>query len=546
MNVPMAAQISSEALSTLAASCVAGKAPGLGTNAARTSPEQEFSKAFLAAQSSANPVAATAVPSSMLASKTLPEVPAEESQELSDAATVAEPVAEPPAGPQVNGAAPASAVPAKFAALNTSNLIATNPRVSAASVTSQPDAKGASEAKIAAAGKEKGSKGAGDASGLQTSALQPPFAPLIPIPVSDNKLPLIATASVVPTPPVVSAITHVPSHSPGQAVNIKTDLLAESSSPSSVAATNAGIQQRQSSFSAVALEGVSTSKTAGESAASETSAPKLPIDSAPLNSVQGKAETVAVVHSGAVSGAPATAPASAVPAPRQEAQGAVQATATPEPGAKEAVANVSSPLASHDAMAAALPLPRNSGHALMPGQSPIHDTAMTPSQPGSLGRTGSPLPTVAQANPQSILDGAGTPSSPAREAVWQLSPNRVEAGFANGQNSWISVVAQRQDGHLTAALQSASVAERGTLEALLPQLSAHLAGREFNVNQLGVSAGQQFEGGPSSQNQSPAQNQGQGQMAQGSKSAPAPGASAEENETTAVATVNGSRISLRA
>jgi hypothetical protein len=541
MSVPMALQISGEALSTMSATSVEGKAAGLGASATMALPEQEFSKALLAAQSSAGPVAATAVVPSMFAPKTPPEVPPEKSQELSDAVIVAEPVAEPPVGPQV------SAVPGKFATLNTSALISSNPRVSTASVASQPDVKGESEPKVTAAGKEKRSTGEKDASGWQTAALQPGLAPLNPIQVSENQPPPIATASVVPVPPATSAITHGPGHSEGQAdLPGKSSSLSNAGVPASPRDSSLGTEDRQSGFPAMPLEAVAEPKPVEKTGASETGTPMFPTDFAPTDSMRAKAETVGVVHSGAVNGTPATAPESAIPAAREGAQAAGQATATPEPGAKELTANLSSPVASHDGMAAVLPLSGSSGHSLAPVQSPVHDTATTPAQPGSLGLTGSPLPTAAHANRQSILDGAGTPSSPAREAVWQLSPNRVEAGFANGQNSWISVVAQRQDGHLTAALQSASVTERGTLEALLPQLSAHLAQRDFAVNQLGVSEGQQFEAGPNGQNESPTQNQGQGQMAQGSKSAPVLVPVADQNETTAVAAVNGSRISLRA
>jgi hypothetical protein len=89
-------------------------------------------------------------------------------------------------------------------------------------------------------------------------------------------------------------------------------------------------------------------------------------------------------------------------------------------------------------------------------------------------------------NPHAILDSAAG-SGTDRNAVWQLTPNRVEAGFANAQNSWVSVVVQRQDGHLTAALSSGSAAERFTLQSLLPQLTTHLADRQLQVNQVAVS-----------------------------------------------------------
>ncbi len=100
--------------------------------------------------------------------------------------------------------------------------------------------------------------------------------------------------------------------------------------------------------------------------------------------------------------------------------------------------------------------------------------------------------TIAAANPHALLDSGGVGSLGARDAQWQLSPNRVEAGFVSSQNSWVSVVAQRQDGHLTAALTSGSLSGKDALQSLLPQLSQHLVQRQIPVSQLGVSVQQQF------------------------------------------------------
>jgi hypothetical protein len=500
---------------------------------------QEFSKALLAAQSSAGPAVAIAPGSSTLGSKTSPEISLEQLP-ASDPKAIAEVLPEPAAGTEINGARPASTVPDKLAILNTGALIAKDPPLSAAAVPSQPDARSANQAKLATAGKEKRLKEDGGAPASQMPALQPALAPTTLIPVREDKAPLVAAAFVVPPPPATSAPLH-PAGRQTHGFNIQADVPAQGSPVGNAALGNAGGQTQQSGSFAAALETAAKPKPNEKTGASEIGAPVLPRDP-----VRAKAETASVLQSGTGNGAPATVAKSFLPATREQAQGTGQASAAAEPGKWLATANLSSPVSSHDTAANVVPVPKNDGHSLAPVPSPIHDIAISPSQPGSSARTGLLTPAAGSANPHSILDGAGTPSSPAREAVWQLSPNRVEAGFANGQNSWISVVAQRQDGHLTAALQSTSVAERGTLEALLPQLSTHLAGRDFAVSQLGVSAGQQFEGGPTGQNQSPAQNQGQGQMAQGSKNVPVAGASAEKNQTTAVTTVNGSRISLRA
>jgi hypothetical protein len=539
MNVPMPAQISGELLSTLAAQSAPGKTMGLGGSAATKSQSQEFSKALLAAQSFAGPAAAIAPASSTLGSKTSPEISFEQVP-VSDGATIAEGLPAPAAGAEISGAGPATTVPGKLAVLNTSALITKDPPLSAAAVLSPPDARGAHQAKLATAGKEKGPKGNGDAPASQITALQPAPAPTALMPVSEDKAPLITTAFVVPPPPATSAELHAPGRQT-HGFNIQADVPALGSPAGKAALGNAGAQAQQSGSFAGALETAATPKPDEKTDASRIGTPILPQDA-----MQAKVETAGVLHAATWNGAAAAAAKSSLPATREQAQGAGQASATPAPGSRAATAGLSSSVSSQETAANVVPVPKDGGHLVAPVPSPIHDIAISPSQPASSARAGLPTPAAGSANPHSILDGPGTPTSPAREAVWQLSPNRVEAGFANGQNSWISVVAQRQDGHLTAVLQSTSVAERGTLEALLPQLSTHLAGRDFTVSQLGVSAGPQFEGGPGGQNQSPAQNQGQGQMAQDSKNVPVAGTSAEKNETTAVTTVNGSRISLQA
>jgi hypothetical protein len=160
--------------------------------------------------------------------------------------------------------------------------------------------------------------------------------------------------------------------------------------------------------------------------------------------------------------------------------------------------------------------------SLAPGQSPPNVSAPPPPDAtlhaGTTGRAGTSASAPASADPHALLDSGG---AAARNAVWQLSPNRVEAGFTNAQNSWTSVVAQRQDGHLTAALESGSLTGKDTLQSLLPQLNSHLADRQVQVNQIGVSVRQQFSPGGGSGGGSGGETSdtgyGQGQQHSGSQ-----------------------------
>ena len=148
----------------------------------------------------------------------------------------------------------------------------------------------------------------------------------------------------------------------------------------------------------------------------------------------------------------------------------------------------------HDSGAASMPGAGHEAPPIAPAQGAARDIPSLTPQADASARSTPPAATGGSANPHAILDAAGAQSG-GRETVWQVTPNRVEAGFHNAQNSWVSVVAQRQDGHLTATLESASAAERGALQTLLPQLSHHLADRQVQLNQLGVSVRQQFSPG---------------------------------------------------
>ncbi len=147
-----------------------------------------------------------------------------------------------------------------------------------------------------------------------------------------------------------------------------------------------------------------------------------------------------------------------------------------------------------------------------------------------------------------LLDGTTTGG---RDGTWQISSNRVEAGFANGQDSWTSVVAQRQQGHVTAMLELGSAAEHSTTASLLPQLNAHLAERQLPVDQLGVSVRQQFTAGQdtSAANQGQQSNQSS-QSQRGQQASPtvtaavtaASGRAPGRSQTSG----SGNRISIRA
>jgi uncharacterized protein YccT (UPF0319 family) len=171
---------------------------------------------------------------------------------------------------------------------------------------------------------------------------------------------------------------------------------------------------------------------------------------------------------------------------------------------------------------------------LTPKSDGLERTASTNSGPGS-------------ADAHALLDGTTTGG---RDGTWQITSNRVEAGFANGQDSWTSVVAQRQQGHVTAMVELTSAAEHGTTTSMLPQLSAHLAERQVSVDQLGVSVRQQFASGQdaSAANQGQQSNQSsQSQRGQQAVTAAvSPVTSAPTDTEQSRISLDGNRISIRA
>jgi hypothetical protein len=172
----------------------------------------------------------------------------------------------------------------------------------------------------------------------------------------------------------------------------------------------------------------------------------------------------------------------------------------------------------------------------------LHGTGAQTARMDGVERMATASPTGSgNANAHTILDGAGGTSVGGRNAVWQLSPNRIEAGFANGQDSWTSVVAQRQQGHVTATLELSSAAEHSSTASMLPQLNSHLVERQVSVDQIGVSVRQQF----SSDRGAGDSNQGQ-QPSQSSQSQAASTPVSVVAATSVAATMDASRISIRA
>jgi hypothetical protein len=151
------------------------------------------------------------------------------------------------------------------------------------------------------------------------------------------------------------------------------------------------------------------------------------------------------------------------------------------------------------------------------------------------------------ANAHALLDNA-TPTG--REGTWQISSNRVEAGFANGQDSWTSVVAQRQQGHVTAMLEMGSASEHSSTVSMLPQLNQHLADRQLPVDYLGASlrqqAGSDREAGASNQGQPSDQSQSQSQRGQVVTPTVSTVAGTVATGDGGRNSVDGSRISVRA
>jgi hypothetical protein len=300
--------------------------------------------------------------------------------------------------------------------------------------------------------------------------------------------------------------------------------LAASMPGSSSAVSNAVVQQRQPAWQ----RNLSPIDAAGTESFAEIS----------LNSALGgdqKQHAIAPMAAN-TDGASAPSKVNSEPAPDTPAGRASSEASTPSPSAPQESKPAASAMAAGPVVPtqdAAANATASSGHGAAnapAAQAVIHDAAtpglvapgsiapgsITPGSitPGSttpgfpapgittpglqmdgLTRGASVHPVSGNTNPHAILDGVGPASGAAREAVWQLSPTRVEAGFASAQNSWISVVAERQQGHLTATLELGSAAEHGGLESILPQLSTHLAERQLPVDQLGVSVRQQFFSG---------------------------------------------------
>jgi hypothetical protein len=114
------------------------------------------------------------------------------------------------------------------------------------------------------------------------------------------------------------------------------------------------------------------------------------------------------------------------------------------------------------------------------------------------------------------------------------------------------VVAQRQQGHVTAMLEMGSAAEHSSTASLLPQLNAHLAERQLPVDQLGVSvrqqltAGQDASGANQGQNANQPQQSQRGQLAGMAVGAPVASASVAAGVEDGRTRGDGSRISIRA
>jgi hypothetical protein len=192
------------------------------------------------------------------------------------------------------------------------------------------------------------------------------------------------------------------------------------------------------------------------------------------------------------------------------------------------------------------------GAATTPGQTAMQDAGALGVGGDGLGRSMSAASTGAApaggaANAHTLLDSA-TPTG--REGTWQISSNRVEAGFVNGQDSWTSVVAQRQQGHVTATLEMGSAAEHTTAVSILPQLNQHLADRQLPVDHLGASLRQQTgsdrEAGAPNQGQQSNQSQTQSQRGQMATPAIASVASTVAASDSGRISIDGSRISVRA
>lgn len=187
------------------------------------------------------------------------------------------------------------------------------------------------------------------------------------------------------------------------------------------------------------------------------------------------------------------------------------------------------------------------GAAVGTGQATGQDFGSLGARGDGVGRSAQTANELGATNAHTLLDSA---TSAGREGTWQISSNRVEAGFANGQDSWTSVVAQRQQGHVTATLEMGSAAEHSATVSMLPQLNQHLADRQLPVDHLGASLRQQ----PGSDREAGASNQGQTSDHSHSQSQRGQVVTPTISSVTSTVTtgdggrnsVDGSRISVRA
>jgi hypothetical protein len=528
MNAAMAVKIPGEVAGTPATKLFAGKAADSHAGSAVEPAEREFSTAWMAAQSSANLpgrfVSPSAEPESIESSIESRAQPSE----LSDDESAANEVS----GIDANLSLPGGLVLGELAVLpGTSSIADKTPTASSAAPGS------VSGGKAAASSSEKSSNRKDVApesrtpesrtSESQTSLHQQILAPVAAVQRSTLSAP---TSMAPPLPPAPQGSLPFRPKSSGGGANMQ----IVPSSAASLGDNAAGQAQHPVSFPG-SVETAAGPTVWGQQK-SETPEPTtvgIP------DRLSGPNEQGAVSpQPGAANSAPGAANHSLTADP---GPGTGPGTGPPS-GVQGASADLALLAGPRDAEVSAMPAVTH-GTPLVQGQVASHDLASSLPQPGATARSASQLPAIANANPHSILDAAGSSTSAARDAVWQMSPNRVEAGFANAQNSWITVVAERQDGHLTAALQTSSAGERGTLEALLPQLSNHLTERQAGVDQLGVSVRQQFDG------QSSGQNQSQGQMAQAQRGGvPARVAPAAKGEAAPAGSspAVGGRISLRA
>jgi hypothetical protein len=299
------------------------------------------------------------------------------------------------------------------------------------------------------------------------------------------------------------------------------------------AAEDAAADSKQQAGGATAKPSGTTDLTVSKSAVGTASAV-----ASGMSTSTGTAATPETVRDAAASSATDPNPQAAV----STATAGTTAASTTEGSAvaptHDAAANSMATAAAHEMPAA--PTAPTAANA-------VHDSSGLGARTEGTERSASTNSGLGSADAHAILDGAGSATG-GREGTWQISPNRVEAGFANGQDSWTSVVAQRQQGHVTAMLELGSAAEHSSTTSMLPQLNAHLAERQLPVDQLGVSVRQQFSSdrgagdtnqGQQSNSSSQSQRAPQGSIAAAVPVAAAPVAGVPGNG-------DGNRISIRA